>query len=359
MPNTLGVSADPSSLHEPLFTGFAEDLFSGLPRLIHSLDLTAEDTDSEAYRDLLREIDRAFQSFDHMAVRHGWLSGGETQDVPIEQTVTGIDLPAFVASVLIPHADAYRVPTGWASDLDGLPGFDRATNTVRLANDPAQLRDTQGRELLYPGRSHPLTRRAIASVRSGRVSAAKSDTLSLLMTYTVEIGSVFRDIVALRLYPDGSVTEQTMTLPDQPAPWTNLWHQQFANWAPTAIMAADATATGIAERIVSKFEVEYRERVARDTAVARTWLERRIAELCGATVPWIGDLFDTTPDPNDWHACPVPEQRLSAFAADPSMPSSKRREAAEVLARFHNVIESQSPLPPPSVRPLGLLMLVP
>ncbi len=82
MPNTLGVGADPASLHEPLFAGFAEDLFSAMPRLVHSLDLAAEDTDSDAYRDLLREIDRAFQSFDHMAVRHGWLSGGETEDAP-------------------------------------------------------------------------------------------------------------------------------------------------------------------------------------------------------------------------------------------------------------------------------------
>ncbi len=39
MPNTLGVGADPASLHEPLFAGFAEDLFSAMPRLIHSLDL--------------------------------------------------------------------------------------------------------------------------------------------------------------------------------------------------------------------------------------------------------------------------------------------------------------------------------
>ena len=126
MPNTLGVGADPASLHEPLFAGFAEDLFSGMPRLIHSLDLAAEDTDSESYRDLLREIDRAFQSFDHMAVRHGWLSGGEILPVPAAEVASDIDLPAFVASVLTPHGDLYRVPAGWAQDLDGLPGFDRA-----------------------------------------------------------------------------------------------------------------------------------------------------------------------------------------------------------------------------------------
>jgi superfamily II DNA or RNA helicase len=356
MPNTLGVSADPASLHEPLFTGFAEDLFSGLPRLIHSLDLTAEDTDSEAYRDLLREIDRAFQSFDHMAVRHGWLSGGETRDVPMEPTTTGIDLSAFVASVLIPHAN---VPAGWASDLDGLPGFDRATNTVRLTNDPDRLRDADGRELLYPGRSHPLTRRAIASVRTGRVSAAKADKLSLLMTYTVEIGSFLRDIFALRLYPDGSIEQQPLTLPDHAVPWTNLWHQQFADWGPDAITAAAATATAIAERIASSSAAEFQARLAHDSAVARTWLERRTNELCGAASPRIGDLFDTRPEPDDGQTGPVPERRLTAFANDPSTPTQKRREAADVLTRFRTITASQPLLPPPSVRPLGMLMLIP
>ncbi|HEY4174655.1 MAG TPA: helicase-related protein, partial [Rhodopila sp.] len=359
MPNTLGVSADLGSLHEPLFTGFAEDLFSGLPRLIHSLDLTAEDTDSDAYRDLLREIDRAFQSFDHMAVRHGWLSGGETHDVPIEQSVTGIDLPAFVASVLIEDGDGYRVPAGWTVDLDGLPGFDRAGGIVRLSNDHDRLRDDQGRELLYPGRSHPLTRRAIASVRGGRVSVAKADTLSLLMTYMVEVGSFLRDIFALRLRPDGSVAEQTLVLPDHAVPWVDVWCGHFANWAPAAIEAARSTATTVANRIAAEFTREYQTRTARDITVARTWLECRASELCGAPVPWMGDLFDAGPDPDDWRVGAIAEQRLSAFAVDPSMPSPKRREAAEVLARFRGVTASQCPLPPPSVRSLGLLMLVP
>ena len=210
----MGVSADPASLREPLFAGFAEDLFSGIPRLIHSLDLAAEDTDSDSYRDLLREIDRAFQSFDHMAVRHGWLSGGEILPMPAAEVDFDIDLPAFVASALTPHGDGFRVPAGWVQDLDGLPGFDRGIGTVRLTNDPEQLRDADGRELLYPGRSHPLTRRAIASVRTGRVSAARADELSLLITYSVEVGSLLRDMFALCLYPDGSVMERPLWLPE-------------------------------------------------------------------------------------------------------------------------------------------------
>jgi superfamily II DNA or RNA helicase len=355
MPNTLGVGADPASLHEPLFSGFAEDLFSGMPRLIHSLDLAAEDTGSESYRDLLREIDRAFQSFDHMAVRHGWLSGGETAPAPASEAASDIDLPAFVASVLTPHGDAYRVPVTWTRDLEGLPGFDQVAGTVRLTNDPEQRRDTQGRELLYPGRSHPLTRRAIASVRTGRVSAARGDALSLLVTYTVEVGSLLRDVFALCLYPDGPIVEQPLWLPRQGVPVENLWQRLFAAWAPDAIIAGGPVASAIAGKIAAAFGVSHQDRVARDIAAVRAWLERRSNELCGAAVPWTGDLFD--PPSGDWRSCQDAEQRLAGLIADPSVPGQKRREASEVLARFRSVTAQR--LPPPSVRMLGMLMLVP
>jgi superfamily II DNA or RNA helicase len=361
MPNTLGVSADPASLHEPLFTGFAEDLFSGMPRLIHSLDLAAEDTDSDAYRDLLREIDRAFQSFDHMAVRHGWLSGGEAQEPPPAEATTGIDLPAFVASVLTSDADGYRVPPGWTRDLDGLPGFDRMTGTVRLTADPDQFRDAQGRELLYPGRSHPLTRRAIAAVRTGRVSAATADTTSLLVTYTVEIGSLLRDVFALRLTPDGSISEQLdfLWLAERPVTRQDRRTRSFVTWAPDAIAAAEPRAAAIAQQIASAFAVEYQDRMDQNAAVAAAWLQRRSNELCGAVVPLIADLFDTEPPAGDWHSCALPDQRLSGLIADPLVAAPRRHEAANVLARFRSLIGNRKVLPPVSVRVLGLLMLVP
>jgi superfamily II DNA or RNA helicase len=359
MPNTLGVSANPTSLHEPLIAGFTEDLFNGMPRLIHSLDLAAEDTSSDSYRDLLREIDRAFQSFDHMAIRHGWLSGGEIPPTPTAEAACSIDLPAFVASVLTPHTDGYHVPPGWAQDLDSLPGFDRTTNTVRLTNDPEQLRDGQGRELLYPGRSHPLTRRAIASVRTGQVSAARADTLSLLVTYTVEIGSLLRDIFALHLFPDGSTAEKPLSLPDQAVAADGLWHRSFAEWAPDTIAAAASKAAAASQKIAFAFNLEHQNRIAHDAGIARRWLERRTTELCGTVVPRTGDLFDTTPPPSDWRSCQTAEQRLSGYATDPSVATAQRREAADVLARFRSVTEHPAPLPAPTVRILGMLMLVP
>ncbi|WP_428489730.1 helicase-related protein [Rhodopila sp.] len=364
MPNTLGVGADPARLHEPLVAGFAEDLFSGAPRLVHSLDLAAEDSDSEAYRDLLREIDRAFQSFDQMAVRHGWLSGGEAAEIAgtpgIGAPSATVDLPAFVASVLTAFGDGYRVPAAWAGDLDGLAGFDRATGSVRLSNDAEQLRDADGRELLYPGRSHPLTRRAIASVRTGRVSAARSDRLSLLVSYVVELGGLLRQVIALRLFADGALVEQAdvLALAQQEVPADLVWDRRFAAWAPSALAAANAHAAMIRDRLAADFIAQHQRRIEREDAAANAWLRRQSVELCGAFDPRSGDLFDAGPSDADWRVCADPEQRLSSLVADATIVPARRREAAEVLAGFRSVAGRRTALPSASVRMLGMLMLV-
>ena len=357
MPNTLGVGAAPGSLHEPLLNGFAEDLFSGMPRLIHSLDLAAEDTDSDSYRDLLREIDRAFQSFDHMAVRHGWLSGTENADSPVGDASAGIDLPAFVASVLTPVGDCHRVPPAWTHDLDGLPGFDCMTSTVRLTADPTQHRDADGRPVLYPGRAHPLTRRAIAAVRTGRVSVAKANSLSLLVTYSIEAGTLVRDIFALRLLSDGSIEQAPdfLSVAERPARTGNPWNRRFSAWASAAMATAGPTAALIANKIVAQAVAERQARLDRDAASAKAWLQVISDDTCGPVVPWTPDLFDAAGQPDP---ATTPEQRLALLVADPAAPTTKRHQAADVLARFHAMIAPQTP-PVPTLRMLGLLMLVP
>ncbi len=358
MPNTLGAGADPASLREPLFGGLAEDLFGGMPRLVHSLDLAAEDTNSESYRDLLREIDRAFQSFDRMAVRHGWLAGGETASPSETGSAGEIDVPAFVASVLVPHRNGYRVPAGWEPDLTGLPGFDRVAGTVRLTPDPERLRDARGQDLLYPGRAHPLTRRAIASVRTGRVGAAHGDRLSLLLTYAVHIEAELNDMFALRLCPDGSIAQQLFALPDGAANPDGLWDRRFAGWAPRAIAAAEPLAAAIADNIAAAALTGHRDRTARDAAAANAWLRLRAGELCGPAESRTGDLFETGPSPDDWRSGGTAEHRLAGFVADPLVPAAQRRDAAEALSRVR-ATSHRTPLPPASHRMLGMLMLVP
>jgi hypothetical protein len=332
MPNTLAVTAPAGSLHEPLTHGFAETLFSGEPRLVHSLDLAAEDEASISYRDLLREIDRAFAAFDQMAVRHGWMNG-VLDRVPADPVVAAIDLAAFVGSVLGPEG---RVPAAW--DLDGMPGIE--DGVVRLTADPEQMHDALGRALLYPGRAHPLTRQAIASVRTGRVSAVRAGASALVLTYAAEIGGLFRAVFALRLSPDGGISEEEgfLALADRPAA---AWQAVFP---PELVAMAGVRAAVVAERLAAEFAAGHRERIARAEAAAVAWLERRTVELLGPRQARTGDLFENTPEPDR------DLQRL-AVAGDAA--------AAEALLRFQALRPDQTPLPLASVRWLGMLLLCP
>ncbi len=392
MPDTLGVTADAGRLHEPLLAGFAEDapsLFSDMPRLVHSLDLAAEDSGSDGYRDLLREIDRAFASFDHMAVRHGWMSAVDTPDrssdpAPVNPAATSlsanpIDLTAFIASTLVPDTHGLRVPAGWVRELDQLAGFDRLHGTVRLTHDASQLHDADGRALMYPGRAHPLTRRAIGWARTsdtGRVSVVQGHACSLLMTYVAEIGGphgvVFCQVFALRLFPDGVIEPQSdflslgtpeptlsNVLPIDGQRADRLWRTRFGSWGMTQIAAAEPVAHAAANLLAASFAAAHRQRLDNDIAVAQVWLQRRSAELCGAVLPSIGDLFDGGPPIAAWRTCAVAEERLSGFAHDAGVPVPHRRDAADILSRFRAIIQQPHALPPPSVRTLGMLMLCP
>jgi Helicase conserved C-terminal domain/SNF2-related domain len=357
MPDTLGMAAVQGGLHEPLLAGFAErkqTLFA--PPLVQTLDLVAEDEGSDAYRDLLREIDRAFHSFDRMAVRHGWLSGGETADTPMDCTRPAIDLTAFVAAVLEPDGDRYRVPQTWQAALDGLDGFDCATGMVRLTHDPGRERDDQGRSLLYPGRAHPLTCRAIASIRqsrAGRVSVAQADEPGLLLTYVVEVGTLFRTIVGLRLGVDGSVREQTDLLafatPSLATlPWPTGW-----------IEAADPAAQAAADRQAETFIATHHAKQQRAVAESQAWLAERAVALCGPPVTVTGDLFAPAPDVASPRSVADPAHRLADLAADTSAPRDRRDGAAEAMRRFRDLTPDRAPLPHRNVRLIGVLFLCP
>jgi hypothetical protein len=341
MPDTLGVTAPGGGLREGLFR---EDLFSPLPRLVHSLDLAGEDEASEAYRDLLREIDRAFQGFDHMAVRHGWLSGGEA-DAGGGAVAADIDVAGFVAGALPDRV----VPEAWAAELQGLSGVDG--RRVRLTTDPAGAADA-----LYPGRAHPLTRRVVAAARTGhagRVSAAVG-ALSLVATFAVETsGVLLRRVFALRAWPDQRI-EDARDWMDFHEPAEADWGQRFAPWVPLAALRRHAQATGAV--LAEAFSAEHRQRLARDDATVLAWLERRADDLCGRRRAVTPDLFGGAAGP-DWRALADPAARLDAFAADATQPAAARYEAADALAR---VRERVRPVPSaPRVRALGLLMLVP
>ncbi len=352
MPNTLAVSSVSGGLHEPVFGGGTGDLFAGLPRLVQSLDLTGEDTASEAWRDLLREIDRAFKAFEDMAVRHGWLSGGQV-DLPGEAPKVAFNLSDFVAAAL----PGGRVPDTWADDLRDLPGFDSATKTVRLTNDPDRLRDELGRDLLYPGRAHPLTRRVIGRLcggTEGQVSAARGER-SVLATYAAETtDGRFRRVLALRQFPDGRIMEEPDWLRHAGAEPRNAgWDTDFAAWAGGG--ARDQRAQDIAGRAFADHAAADAGRQARHEAEIAAWLSRRADEICGFAAPRrTGDLFGTTAERPD---AASPQARLRRCQDDPAQPDATRRAAAEVLG----ILAARPANPPavPRLRKLGMLLICP
>jgi hypothetical protein len=214
---------------------------------------------------------------------------------------------------------------------------------------------------MYPGRAHPLVTRTITSIRTGRVSAAKGKTRSLLMTYTVEAGALLRSVIALQLFPDGSVKQQNdcLALPGKAIRPTGLWQKHFTGWAEDAIAAASHHASNVADRLCAAAARKYNDRVGRDIAAAHAWLARRANELCGPALAVTRDLFAPEPEQLDWRSDQAPEHRLANLAADPSIPIPHRRDAAEAVTRFHALTAMSRSFPPRIVRPLGMLMLLP
>ncbi len=256
MPDTLGVTAEPDAWTKGLIEGFAEErdsLFPDPPSPVRTLDRAGQEEDSAAYHALRREIDRAYDGFEPMAVRHGWLAdaglgaGGRgliaarvARDAGL-RSLGGVTLAGFVERVIAeemggvgagefsirgenflrppsklalapvptshPRSNRLRVPLAWTHGLDGLPGFDPIVSTLDWTADPDLIHDETGRPIGFLGIAHPLVRRAIGQARrtetpSGldrRVAVGQSapgaDPAALL-TFAVEIRA--RDHIALR-----------------------------------------------------------------------------------------------------------------------------------------------------------------
>ncbi|MBV9248348.1 MAG: DEAD/DEAH box helicase, partial [Acetobacteraceae bacterium] len=274
MPDTLGVTADDADWGVGLVAGFAEQqesLFNDDTPVIRTLDAAAEEENTEAYRDLLYEIDRAFESFEHMAVRHGWMAA-QGLNADTRQLVKAAkarrpggaasgagDLLEIVAAAVAAdggsadlNAGLLRLPANWTAALEDLPGFDKAAGTIRITRDQLRMRSESGELLTFLGRAHPLVRRAISRVRHGwqtcRVSAAWADPgmpPALLMTFAMEIRSArqveLQHLIAVLLPRSGeprAITDVSKWLrwtePARAMPCDGVWRSHFHSWATKA-----------------------------------------------------------------------------------------------------------------------------
>lgn len=388
MPDTLGVTASPEDYEAPLMGGLSEDpgdLFKDDTEVLRTLDRAVGDIRPETVAELMREIDRAFDAFDLMAVSHGWhgargLNAGIEHINDAEQWRSAAncaeDLPDFVGAVIEAETseqaitvDELRLPKNWLHGLDGLPGFDPAAGVLRFTRDFEAWRDSTGRSTGFFGRAHPLVLRAIrhGCRLPGAVSVSHGNHLGLLLTFELEIsiGSrvAFREVIAVMARPDYPPVESDqwtgLGTPEHSVSEAAIWDHQFAYWADKARLDSEALVSRIGlqrhEAFVERFEAMRHEGTGR----SRHWLRVKADLMCGTFVPLTGDLFGGTVSGPKWRFQEDPMTRLISLATCPETPPSKRREANETLETFRT-IELPNAMPGPIVsRPIGLLMLVP
>jgi superfamily II DNA or RNA helicase len=405
MPDTLGVTADEAAWSSGLVAGFAErqaGLFDDEPTAIRTLDREAEEANLGAYRDLLHEVDRAFNGFDRSAARHGWLAehapGTDTSQSMAtalakrrsDALLGHIDLPHFVAAAIAMEIGGkpagrgvLRLPADWSTGLDDLPGFDREHCTLRFTRDHARFRDKRGRSLVVLGRAHPAVRHAISSVRrfagkewDNRVSVALADEgapLALLLTYGAEMRSSahieFQRIFAVLLPVSGAAVEITepefwlrLATPGRMLSRMNVWRDLFACWVPSRQVEAEGVADAVMLREMTQVAADHQQKGQREATDLQDWLGRRANSVCGALEAQTGDLFGAAAHDPAWHLLPSPLDRLAVFAADDSNTPARRREANSIVELYQRRVTEQAAratLSKPVLRPIGKLMLVP
>ncbi len=397
MPETLGVTAGGNDVGLGLIAGFAEQqegLFDDEPVAIRTIDRDAETANADSYKDLLREIDRAFDSFDRSAVRHGWLDDPKPANASVaapavQASVGAVDLPDFVAAAMKAEAGncaglngALRVPVDWRSGLDGLPGYERTTGTFRFTRDHTKLRDSQGRSLGVLGRTHPLVRRAISLAHTlfdetydTRVSVGPTtagDPLSVLFTFNVELHGASRlelqRVIAVMLPEGGEAVE--CKKPEQWLPSAetvaavppDAWQHLFAGWVPQRHREVWTIALAAMQREADRAVDDLLLRTEAATSDLRDWLQRRANVICGVPEPVVDDLFGASPRGPDWRFATAPLERLARYAADANNSPERRREADGTVRSFQirmDDLAAHAKVAEPVLHPIGMLMLVP
>ena len=388
MPDTLGVTATPGDYGAPLTGGLSEDpddLFETETDVIRTLDRAVGDVDPDTVAELMREIDRAFDAFDLMAVCHGWygvrgLNAGMEQidqaDRRRHVSKRDEDLADFIGAVIEAETNVpaltpneVRLPVSWVHGLDGLPGFDSTAGVLRFTRDLETYRDSTGRDTGFFGRAHPLVLRAI---RHGcqlpvAVAVSRADHLGLLLTYEMEIAVanriVFREIIAVLASPDCPPIESSQWLftgaPEYSATEEGIWDRLFAHWAQPALSATESLVGRIRSQRYEAFITRYEALRQEETERTRRWLRAKANLLCGTFIPPTDDLFGGAEPGPAWRSQEDPMARLISLATSRDMTGPKRREANDALEIFRT-IEPSNVMPGPIVsRPIGMLMLVP
>ncbi|MGC8863221.1 MAG: helicase-related protein [Armatimonadota bacterium] len=412
MPNTLGVERGDGAPYEGLLAGL-EDIDNKLfePSLC-TVDFNDPDRcpeDDAAIKALIDEIDRAFKAFETTAKSRAWLSDtGVNADAKLQEDAKNalergesgsVDLFDFVLSAIeseggrcqrrLDGVFEIQLPPSWNMDPSKLPGFDDETGVLLLSNDPNVIEDSDGKQVGYLGRAHPLVQKAIDRVRGigfgrstgqdRRVSAAATDAdrPQLLCTFlgrvTSKSGREYEQVIAVKVDAAGNV-ETCLTPKDWLEPLKgraintrDVWKDHFADWGETAQQTAIQAARDAFASIGTDFIKKRRSELEAEERQHKEWLREMADQLIGkAETARMQSLFDADsvvePSASAWKIVSDPMERLASFATDKTNPRERRNQAETILRAYERRMKDLSErveLSQPEVVPLGLLMLVP
>ncbi|UCC30171.1 MAG: DEAD/DEAH box helicase, partial [Phycisphaerales bacterium] len=411
VPNTLGVTTATDVGTERLLKGIMDEdtkLFREEGTLFTFASEDENEGADESVAELLEEIDRSLKGYADAAKSRDWLgeSGLNAEQKLVDQADQAhdagdragtVELAQFVRdAVLLEGGDvvgdvtdevfSVRLPPAWDFGLDDLPGYDGRDRQVRLTTRLDVTEDARKRSVGYLGRAHPLVRRALERVRNlsfggearrgqdPRASVVKYDGGQHALLYTFlgrvssQAGREFERVLAVMVPKEGEpdfldAADRWMPLvdPDRAVVTTDVWEQQFAQWADGAGERAKQAAESGYRPIAEAYIGERRETLESERKDQHRWLEQRCEEITGQDVAPVQQLlFDEADDAlgrrvPDWDTLEDPVERLAAFASDSTQHPAKRSEADGVL-RIHEQrikeLEARLALSDPEVVPL-------
>lgn len=416
VPDTLGGITTDDAQTVRLLEGLADEeatLFSRPSREIRQIESdSGDDLSTPAYQKLLAEVERAMTGYEKAAKSSVWLGEAglnaearlvnEANQAREEgERLGAVELTQFVERALEDDRDTsspvrkaaedssvieLHLPSSWTHGLPDVPGYDESSRTLRITRDRSRTRDAAGRSLGFPGRAHPVVRRALDRVRnvrfgdSGafidrRVSAIALDTAApeLLCTFLgiveSERGHELERVLAVRINEAGTPLvyespEEWLALLDEgkPIATKQLWERDFAAWGGQARGAAQAEAAAAFARVAASQIDDHRQQIESERTDLNQWLAARAENLCGTVQQVQADLFADAQPVEGWRTDSNPASRLATFAMDAANSPAARREAEGVLLLFQKrdrELRARAEVRIAEPQPLGMLMIVP
>jgi len=410
VPNTLGISCTTDASCERLLKGIMDDdtkLFK-VEGPKFNFNNPEDDTLAEpAVKELLEEVDRSFKGFEKIAKDNLWIgeSGVNAETELIQEAVkahdegqrlSNVDLLNFVCDAILLDGGTVKEEKGifeislsseWDYNLDGLPGYDDKTQTIRLTTDIDVFQDSHENPVGFLGRSHPLVKRALDRVRNitfgnalqdHRATAIwdENDTPALIFTFLGSVitkkAKIFEKVIAVKVDQKGNIEKFSSAMewnrfvkPEKAINPKDIWKKQFQAWGEEAKEKALKIVNESFIPIFEKFISIKKEELESEKTRIDEWFAGRVKEITGSFQEAVQyDLFDTQnrPEVPSWSKLTDPVERISAFSKDKRNLRSKCAESETLLRlyqdRVRNIMELLS-FKSTSVRPLGILMVIP